>query len=75
MAQVPQVPDGVRLLRWPEVLRRVGFSRTTANNLVKEGGFPTPHRIRPKVTVFREDEVDQWIHAALDRASRKGAAS
>ena len=75
MAQVQnlQIPDGVRLLRWPDVLRRVGFSRTTANSLVKEGDFPTPYRIRAKLTVFREDQVDRWIHSALDKAS-KGAA-
>ncbi|MEB2430438.1 AlpA family phage regulatory protein [Enterobacter sp. R-1.6.2] len=31
---------GKRLIRVPEVLRRVGFSRTTMYELIKEGRFP-----------------------------------
>ncbi|MFV3023321.1 helix-turn-helix transcriptional regulator, partial [Klebsiella aerogenes] len=31
---------GKRLIRVPEVLRKVGFSRTTMYELIKEGRFP-----------------------------------
>lgn len=52
---------GKRLIRVPEVLRRVGFSRTTMYELIKEGRFPDKVIIGARAVAFVESEIDAWI--------------
>ncbi|MBN3344171.1 AlpA family transcriptional regulator [Pectobacterium brasiliense] len=52
---------GKRLIRVPEVLRRVGFSRTKMYELIKEGRFPDKVKIGLRSVAFVESEIDAWI--------------
>ncbi|CFR13137.1 MULTISPECIES: helix-turn-helix transcriptional regulator [Yersinia] len=52
---------GKRLIRVPEVLRRVGFSRTTLYERIKEGRFPDRVKIGLRSVAFVESEIDVWI--------------
>ena len=61
---------GKRLIRVPEVLRRVGFSRTTMYELIKEGRFPDKITISSRAVAFIESEIDAWIDQTI-QASRK----
>jgi len=61
-----------RFIRVPEVLNRVGFSRTTLYERIKEGGFPDRIKIGPRCVAFVESEIDAWIEAAI-RNSRQNA--
>ena len=49
------------LISFKEVCRRVPFSRTQINNLVRDGKFPAPVPIGPKRRAFVEHEVERWI--------------
>lgn len=48
---------GKRLIRVPEVLRRVGFSRTTMYELIKEGRFPDKVIIGARYTALLNAEM------------------
>ncbi len=51
----------VRLLRLPDVLRRVGLSRSTVYALAADGRFPAPVRLSPRTSAWRSDDVQAWI--------------
>lgn len=56
---------GKRLIRVPEVLRRVGFSRTTMYELIKEDRFPDKVIIGARSVAFVESEIDAWIENTI----------
>lgn len=62
---------GKRLIRVPEVLRRVGFSRTTMYELIKEGRFPDKVIIGARAVAFVESEIDAWIDNAISNSRVK----
>lgn len=61
---------GKRLIRVPEVLRRVGFSRTTMYELIKEGRFPDKVIIGARSVAFVECEIDLWIENTISDSRR-----
>lgn len=62
-----------RFIRVPDVLNRVGFSRTTLYERIKEGNFPDRVKIGPRCVAFVESEIDEWIEVTI-RHSRQNAA-
>ncbi len=54
-----------RLIRVPEVLRRVGFSRTKMYELIKEGLFPGKVKIGLRSVAFVESEIDAWFDGII----------
>ena len=50
-----------RFLRWPEVKERVGFSRSQAHLLIKQGRFPAPHKLGVRASAWLESSIDEWI--------------
>ncbi|HID7224003.1 helix-turn-helix transcriptional regulator [Klebsiella pneumoniae] len=62
---------GKTLIRVPEVLRRVGFSRTTMYELIKEGRFPAKVIIGARCVAFVESEIDAWIDNTISNSRVK----
>jgi prophage regulatory protein len=54
-----------RLIRLPELLRRVPLSRSTIYQLVSRGEFPAPSRIGPRAVAWSEALVDAWAEAKI----------
>jgi prophage regulatory protein len=54
-------PPRARLLRLPEVIGRVGMSRSTIYQRMSEGRFPKSRSLGPKCAVWIEAEIDDWI--------------
>lgn len=54
-----------RFIRVPEVLRKVGISRTTLYELIKRGSFPNKVKISLRSVAFVESEVDEWIEKTI----------
>lgn len=52
-----------RLLRLPEVMRRVGLKRSAIYQRMVEGRFPRSRSLGAKCTVWVESEIDDWIRA------------
>lgn len=57
-------PD--RLVRLPEVLRRVGVSKSTLHRMIRQGAFPGGHRVSYRVTVWSEIRIVAWMERILD---------
>ncbi len=49
-------------LRLPQVLARVPISRSTLWRRVNDGTFPRPLKLSARVTVWRSEEIDGWMH-------------
>ncbi|KVH43511.1 hypothetical protein WJ39_26215 [Burkholderia diffusa] len=49
-----------RLLRLPSVISMVGLGKTTIYDMMKEGSFPRPRRVR-NLSLWAETEVQAWI--------------
>lgn len=62
--------DRPRLIRLPEVLNRVGLSRSTVYNRVSTGSFPAPIKLGEKSVAWLEADVDAWIHDRVVKSSR-----
>ncbi len=54
-------PSETRILRLPEVLVRVGLSRSTVYQLMAAGDFPASVRLTPTSVGWRSDDIDAWI--------------
>lgn len=57
-------PD--RLIRLPEVLRRVGVSKSTLYRMIREGAFPGGRRLSHRVTVWSEIKLAAWVERIVD---------
>lgn len=56
-------PEGSdRLLRLPEVRKRVGLGKTMIYELIAEGRFPRPYKITPSAARWSEREIERWIN-------------
>lgn len=66
------IPPRDRFLRWPEVKERVGFSRSQAHLLIKQGRFPAPHKLGARASAWLESSIDEWIYERVS-ASRADA--
>lgn len=50
-----------RLIRLPEVMKRVGLSRSAVYKRMADGCFPKSRSLGPKCAVWVEEEIDDWI--------------
>ena len=50
-----------RFLRLPEVLWRVGLSRSCLYRMVNNGTFPRQIKINRTTTVWSENEITDWM--------------
>lgn len=51
---------GIRYLRQPEVLARVGVSWITLSRWEKQGRFPRRRQLGPNTIAWVEAEIEQW---------------
>ena len=52
--------EETRLIRLPEVLRRLGCSRTTIYKLMRDETFPKPVRYSRALT-WKSTDIERWI--------------
>ena len=51
-----------RLIRIKEVMHITGLARSTVWLWMKEGRLPASHKMSPKVTVWKESEIVEFIN-------------
>jgi prophage regulatory protein len=49
--------------REPQVLRVVPVGRSTLWSMAKEGKFPKPVKLSPRVTAWKCEDVWEWLEA------------
>ena len=56
-----------RILRWPEVQQRVGFSKSYAYVLQAKGLFPKPIKliVGGRAAGYIESEIDEYVRARI----------
>lgn len=50
-----------RLIKLPEVIRRVGMGKTMIYQKIGNGTFPRPYKLSPFAARWSEQEVVAWI--------------
>ena len=48
-------------IRLPEVMKRSGLARSTVLLWVKQKKFPQPIKLSPRVTVWKQSDIQVWI--------------
>ncbi len=52
-----------KLIRLPELMKRTGLGKSTVWAWVKAGKLPKPHKLSPRVSVWKESELNAFIEA------------
>ena len=65
---LPRTPE--RLIRLPEVRRRVGLGRSTIYRLMDLGAFPKARKLGLRAIAWSEAEVDGWIEGKLTNRTK-----
>jgi len=58
-----------RLLRLKQVVLKVGLSRSQIYKLIAKGSFAEQIKIGPKISVWPEYAIDQWISHQVDHSN------
>jgi prophage regulatory protein len=58
--------EPTRLLRLKHVVLKVGLSRSQIYKLIAKGLFPEQTKIGPKISVWPEHTIDQWISRQIE---------
>tara|TARA_R110000782_G_scaffold114064_1_gene204192 strand:- start:193 stop:450 length:258 start_codon:yes stop_codon:yes gene_type:complete len=66
-----------RLLRWPEVEARVGFSKSYTYALQARGLFPIPVKLRPggRAIGYIESEIDAYVQSRIEESKKENLTS
>lgn len=56
-----------RFIRLPEVLTRVGLSRSAVYALIKAGDFPAPVKLTARAAGWIEKDVVAWVRRKANR--------
>lgn len=62
-----------RLIRLPEVITKVGLSRSTIYARIDRKKFPTPVPIGGNRVAWLEQDIDQWIDDHVNLVRRASA--
>lgn len=58
----PTIPDGVAILRKPQVEKITGRSYSSLRRDIAQGAFPSPLQLGPRAVGWRADEVRAWVN-------------
>ena len=58
-----------KLYRLPEVIERVGLSRSTIYDYISQGAFPAPIKIGKRAVAWNETSIIDWL---ADKARKNG---
>lgn len=67
--QVEQARESLRVIRFPELYRKVGLCRSQVWRLEKEGDFPKSIQLGKNSKGWIESDIDAWLQ------ERKAAAA
>ena len=62
----------MRVIRDPEVTKKVGLSTRQINRLVRQGRFPARVKLCERASGFIEAEIDAWIDALVVARQQRG---
>jgi len=54
-----------RIIRWPELHKRIGLSRSQIHNLVAKGLFPAQIKLSDRASGWLESQVNDWLEQKI----------
>lgn len=60
----------MRILRFPDVVRKTGISRTGVYEKIRSGEFPEPISLGERAVGFVEGEVDSYLTNLMSHRQR-----
>ena len=70
MTQIPQLLTQDALLSWSVIEPVVGMKKTKRDAMIKEGKFPAPIPLGPKMNRWPASAIDTWLRGQLAKAAR-----
>lgn len=64
-----------RILRFPELLERVGFARSTVLLRIKAGTFPKPRSLGDRAIGWLESDIERWMRNLPEAAPDRGGVA
>jgi len=61
------IADPLCLLRIKGVMARTGLSQSKVYELVARGKFPKAHKLEGTMSVWRSDEITEWVDRVCPR--------
>jgi prophage regulatory protein len=61
----------VRILRLPDVIKRVGLKRASIYGAIANGGFPEQIVLGSRAVGWVEQEIDAWLAARINASRTK----
>jgi len=58
----------LRLIRLPEVIDRVGLSRSTIYMFMQQGKFPKSIKLGSRAVAWNTEDIDAWIQEKVDQS-------
>ena len=58
--------NNIRLIRIKEVMNKTGIAKSTVWYMIKNGTFPIPRKVSPRVTVWVESEIDEFTEKVVN---------
>lgn len=52
-------------LRINEVMKKTGLAKSTIWLWVKENKFPKPIKLSPRITVWEEEKIENWMKVLI----------
>jgi prophage regulatory protein len=59
--------NSLRMLRMPEVIRKVGLCRSEISDRVRKGEFPRPVPLGKRAVGFPQHEIDGYLDSLMSR--------
>jgi len=72
---VPTKPNRPKFIRKQAVAEKLGVSKGTVENLIRDGLFIKPVQIGARAIGFVEAEVDAWMQARMAARRSEGSAA
>lgn len=58
--------SGIKILRRPAVVEKVGMSKSAIDRLIAENGFPKPLKLGPRNVGWVYDEIEEWLNQRIE---------
>lgn len=58
------------ILRFPEILRKTGLSKSQIYRLIARGSFPAQVRLSARAVGWRKKDIDKWLDGLSDEAGQ-----
>lgn len=55
-------------MRIQDVVNYVGLCRASIYNRVKDGTFPKPRKLGPRINAWTRKEVEDWVNQKMETA-------